>query len=359
MRQSDGAPTHPPQWEVRVFSVENTIALVRRCRQEKTSLDRALFAAAAGALRAVLPASESRFKLRFPIDIRGQLDGPAGPVTKQDLGCFVSAFEEIYAVDFGTTFWPLARQVHRDVRAFIEAGGPSLLYDLARFHRLRFSLKGLQRGTLHSSVLGVAPLEGRYGSLNLEECAQVYKNDRGGASINLVAITVQLRLNLTMHAGGLQEKFWERFREEMVGQLRRAIAELGANGFQAGESVEGTREQIAELVHRTVDEVNEELEGEAKLEESRDSVLYGQEATIDSMTFVSFIVAAEENIRREYGLSVTLANEKAMSSERSPFKTLGSMIDYRDAQETGRPRPHEQRGSLRQGHQRMDPDSGR
>jgi hypothetical protein len=27
-------------------------------------------------------------------------------------------------------------------------------------------------------------------------------------------------------------------------------------------------------------------------------------------------------------LSVTLANEKAMSMERSPFKTLGSMIGY-------------------------------
>jgi acyl carrier protein len=77
-----------------------------------------------------------------------------------------------------------------------------------------------------------------------------------------------------------------------------------------------------------VDEVNEELENKVKLDKARDTLLYGRGAKIDSMTLVSLIVAVEDALRREHGLSVTLANEKAMSMERSPFKTLGSMIDY-------------------------------
>jgi hypothetical protein len=92
--------------------------------------------------------------------------------------------------------------------------------------------------------------------------------------------------------------------------------------------VERTRDRIVELVHRTVDEVNEDLEDDAKLSRDVETILYGPGATTDSMTLVSLIVAVEENIRREFGLSVTLANEKAMSMERSPFRTLDSMIGY-------------------------------
>jgi hypothetical protein len=141
------------------------------------------------------------------------------------MGCFVSVFDSIYPVDPATSFWPLARRVHGDVRGFIAAGGPTLLYNLARFAGPGASPKGHFRGTLHSSVIGVSPLENRYGGLCLEECAQVYKNELGGASLNLVAIVQQLRLNLTMHASDLQEQLWDRFREEIVGQLRGAVAQ--------------------------------------------------------------------------------------------------------------------------------------
>ena len=88
--------------------------------------------------------------------------------------------------------------------------------------------------------------------------------------------------------------------------------------------------KLAELVLRTVDEVNEELELGDRMRISSDTsaVLYGSGATIDSITLVSLVVAVEENLRRELGVSVTLANEKAMSMERSPFLTLESLIDY-------------------------------
>ena len=92
--------------------------------------------------------------------------------------------------------------------------------------------------------------------------------------------------------------------------------------------MEKTRDTIVELVQRSVDELNEELEDGAKLDRDTKTLLYGPGAKVDSFTLVSFIVAVEENLRRELGLSVTLANEKAMSMERSPFRTLDSMIDY-------------------------------
>lgn len=83
-----------------------------------------------------------------------------------------------------------------------------------------------------------------------------------------------------------------------------------------------------DLVYRTVDEVNAELEDDVQIDKDTEAVLYGRGAKIDSMTLVSFIVAVEDHLHDELGLSTTLANESAMSMERSPFKTVGSMIDY-------------------------------
>ena len=89
-----------------------------------------------------------------------------------------------------------------------------------------------------------------------------------------------------------------------------------------------TSEQIAELVFLATDELNEELPREKALLKHRDTVIFGRDANIDSMTLVSLILAVEEQLLDTHDLSVTIANEKAMSLEHSPFRTLGSLIDY-------------------------------
>ena len=87
-------------------------------------------------------------------------------------------------------------------------------------------------------------------------------------------------------------------------------------------------EQVRTLVYRAVDEINEELTDVQQLIKDPSTVLFGPDATIDSMALVSFIVAVEEQLHDEFGISVTLADEKAMSMERSPFRTLATFVDY-------------------------------
>ena len=89
-----------------------------------------------------------------------------------------------------------------------------------------------------------------------------------------------------------------------------------------------SKEQVTALVYRAVDEINGELTHEQQLAKNPATVLFGTEATIDSMGLVSFIVAVEEQLAEELGLSMTLADDKAMSMERSPFKTLATLIQY-------------------------------
>ena len=60
----------------------------------------------------------------------------------------------------------------------------------------------------------------------------------------------------------------------------------------------------------------------------RDIRLYGGEGALDSLALVSLIVDVEQLLEDEFGLSLVLADERAMSTRRSPFRSVGTFCDY-------------------------------
>ena len=40
------------------------------------------------------------------------------------------------------------------------------------------------------------------------------------------------------------------------------------------------------------------------------------------------VVAVEQNIEDEFDVTITLADERAMSQQTSPFRTVGTLTDY-------------------------------
>ncbi len=215
----DSVPPHH-LWAHHVFSEQETLALARRCRKEKTTVSGALFAAASCGLIALLPQRNARFKCRFPIDVRGKLEGSNGPVTEDDLGCFVSPYENVYTLDKTSSFWDVARQADSDTKTFVAAGGPSLLYNLARLYKPPLSSKKHKRGTLHIGNYGVIWIRDSYGTLNVEECATLYKS---GPSLSLIAIMIQQRMNLTFNIFDVPKDFANQLRDVIFEQLRQAM----------------------------------------------------------------------------------------------------------------------------------------
>jgi hypothetical protein len=67
------------------------------------------------------------------------------------------------------------------------------------------------------------------------------------------------------------------------------------------------------------------LQGVA-LDES--SVLIGHPSTLDSLTLVRLIITLERKIQTDYRISVTLADDRAMSQKYSPFRSVGTLTDY-------------------------------
>lgn len=58
--------------------------------------------------------------------------------------------------------------------------------------------------------------------------------------------------------------------------------------------------------------------------------LIGAQSPLDSIGLVTLIADLEGDILAETGKSVTLADEKAMSLTLSPFRKVGTLVDYVD-----------------------------
>ena len=86
--------------------------------------------------------------------------------------------------------------------------------------------------------------------------------------------------------------------------------------------------KILNLIYVTLDEYNEQLSDELPLEKSSDTELFGQGSSLDSLGLVNLVVAVEQNIEDKFDVTITLADERAMSQETSPFRTVGTLTDY-------------------------------
>lgn len=59
-----------------------------------------------------------------------------------------------------------------------------------------------------------------------------------------------------------------------------------------------------------------------------DTILIGSEALVDSVGLVTIVMEIEERLSEDFAVEVSLTSDKAMSRERSPLRTIGSIRDY-------------------------------
>lgn len=91
-------------------------------------------------------------------------------------------------------------------------------------------------------------------------------------------------------------------------------------------------ERVVDAVNGAVDDLNEILGPEERLGKSPDVALIGKDARLDSLGLVNLIVLVEEKIQQEFGVGITLVDERAMSQSKSPFRTLGSLAKFVEEQ---------------------------
>lgn len=91
-------------------------------------------------------------------------------------------------------------------------------------------------------------------------------------------------------------------------------------------------QRVVDAVNSAVDDLNEIVGPEERLEKSPDVALIGTDARLDSLGLVNLIVLVEEKVQQAFGVGITLVDERAMSQSKSPFRTLGSLCEFVEEQ---------------------------
>jgi hypothetical protein len=85
---------------------------------------------------------------------------------------------------------------------------------------------------------------------------------------------------------------------------------------------------VQSAVFQAVDEVNQQLLPEQRLDKCAEVVLLGNQAKLDSMALVNLFVSVEARIAHDFNCDVNLIDENTLLLETGPFQTLGTFIEY-------------------------------
>jgi hypothetical protein len=83
---------------------------------------------------------------------------------------------------------------------------------------------------------------------------------------------------------------------------------------------------LLELVYAAIDEYN--ASASVPVPRAPDSLLYGSGGSVDSLGLVHLIIALEQHLLERTGLSMALAEDRAFSPTRSPFRDVTTLVLY-------------------------------
>jgi acyl carrier protein len=97
-------------------------------------------------------------------------------------------------------------------------------------------------------------------------------------------------------------------------------------GQTTGKKVD--RAEILAVIDSVIDKLNEQMPHGRRIEKDGSTVLFGRDGLLDSLQLVRLVVGTEQAVNEAFGATIVLATEAAMSRERSPFRTVDSLVDF-------------------------------
>ena len=86
-----------------------------------------------------------------------------------------------------------------------------------------------------------------------------------------------------------------------------------------------TKDELVDIIYKSLEEVNEQLPSDAQLRKSLDTTLFGRPDGLDSLGFVNFVALVEEKCANKYGISFTLVDRS--SQENGALENVGKFAD--------------------------------
>lgn len=89
-----------------------------------------------------------------------------------------------------------------------------------------------------------------------------------------------------------------------------------------------TKNEIVELVISQVENLNNSLDISDKIVVTPQTILFGTNSSIDSLSLVSVVVDLEMFLSDHIGKEISLTDDRAMTREISPFDSITTLADY-------------------------------
>ena len=89
-----------------------------------------------------------------------------------------------------------------------------------------------------------------------------------------------------------------------------------------------TEEKILTAIYRAVNSMNAELPPDRQMSKTPGARLLGSQSVLDSLHLVNLLITIEREVEDAIGVTLTLANERALSMKESPFRTIESLANY-------------------------------
>lgn len=89
------------------------------------------------------------------------------------------------------------------------------------------------------------------------------------------------------------------------------------------------KDVILQIIFKSLGLLNQARDEDDKIPVSADTILFGTNGYLDSMSLVSLLIDIEESLQNE-GLDVSLSDERAMSERNSPFRDVPALAEYID-----------------------------
>jgi acyl carrier protein len=87
-------------------------------------------------------------------------------------------------------------------------------------------------------------------------------------------------------------------------------------------------DDIYAAVYDALGQINRENPDRKPLAKAPQTPLYGSASELDSLGLINLVVAVEQNVEKRFGKVVTLADDRALSQEPSPFSTVETLARY-------------------------------
>ena len=89
-----------------------------------------------------------------------------------------------------------------------------------------------------------------------------------------------------------------------------------------------TKQEITDIVIKQVEQLNDTLPDNQKFTVNKDTILFGNGSSIDSLSLVSIIVDLEMLFSNDHNHDISLTDDKAMARPKSPFTNITTLADY-------------------------------